>query len=53
MSRLIGLVVLIGLVGGGVYLWMFKKNDTIRTAKGLRQGRDPGHGSGLLQEGNQ
>jgi len=41
MARLLGLIVLIGLVGGGVYLFMFKKADTERTVKGYKKAETP------------
>ena len=39
--RLLLAFVLIGLVGGGVYLWMFKKTDTVRIAKGYPKSETP------------
>ncbi|MCE9566674.1 MAG: hypothetical protein K8U57_32020 [Planctomycetes bacterium] len=50
MARLLGLIVLIGLVGGGVYLFMFKKADTIRTVKGYKKAETPQIAADMFKE---
>lgn len=41
MPRIIGFVVLIGLIGGGVYIFMFKKTDAERLALGYPKAETP------------
>ncbi len=50
MARGLGLLVLIALVGGGAYLWMFKKADTERTVKGYKKADTPQIAADMFKE---
>lgn len=41
MRQLIALLVVLGLLGGGAYLYFFKRSDTVRIAKGYKDADTP------------
>ncbi|MBA4188860.1 MAG: hypothetical protein C0467_12755 [Planctomycetaceae bacterium] len=50
MARGLGLLVLIALVGGGAYLFMFKKADTERAVKGYKKAETPQIAADMFKE---
>lgn len=50
MPRILGLLVLVALVGGGAYLFLFKKTETERTVRGYKKAETPQAAADFFKE---
>lgn len=50
MPRILGLLVLVALVGGGAYVFLFKKTDAERTVKGYKKAETPQVAADMFKE---